>query len=272
MPVMATFFSVRRGRDPFFKTFMRTQFPKQVRDYEQKFGIRFLGWYNVAHGWDFDNVMLFELPDYATLDKLEAIPGFRVHLSLDEKNDAPARVGCAMIGQTAEIAPADKEPYALRDVTGTAESGPTRAGIAICDLLGGIFAVQGILLALEVRHRTGRGSPIGLDRSARHLNLATDRTFLFRHAEVTREADVPIVGDARRALPAFETGERLAQAGFVLHEAQFQAEEGAFAVEDGDEADLAAISAPGEVDAARCAAMQAEIAGSSDALTARYLG
>ena len=33
---------------------------------------RFLGWYNVAHGWDFDNVILLELPDYATLDKLEA--------------------------------------------------------------------------------------------------------------------------------------------------------------------------------------------------------
>ncbi len=75
VPVLATFFSVRRGRDPFFKTFMRTQFPKQVKIYEEKFGIRFLGWYNVAHGWDFDNVILLELPDYATLDKLEADEG-----------------------------------------------------------------------------------------------------------------------------------------------------------------------------------------------------
>src|SRR5579885_980161 len=48
----------------------------------------------------------------------------------------------------------------LMSVTGTGESGPTRAGIAICDLLGGIFAVQGILLALEVRHRTGRGQRV----------------------------------------------------------------------------------------------------------------
>jgi crotonobetainyl-CoA:carnitine CoA-transferase CaiB-like acyl-CoA transferase len=48
----------------------------------------------------------------------------------------------------------------LMSVTGTVESGPTRAGIAICDLLGGIFAVQGILLALEVRHRTGRGQRV----------------------------------------------------------------------------------------------------------------
>ena len=39
MPVLATYFSVRRGRDPFFKFFMRTIFPKQVKDYEEKFGI-----------------------------------------------------------------------------------------------------------------------------------------------------------------------------------------------------------------------------------------
>ena len=49
-----------------------TIFPKQVKEYEERFGIRFLGWYNVAHGWDFDNVILLDLPDYATLDKLEA--------------------------------------------------------------------------------------------------------------------------------------------------------------------------------------------------------
>ena len=72
VPVLATYFSVRRGRDPFFKFFMRTIFPKQVKDYEEKFGIRFIGWFNVAHGWDFDNVILLDLPDYATLDKLEA--------------------------------------------------------------------------------------------------------------------------------------------------------------------------------------------------------
>jgi len=45
-------------------------------------------------------------------------------------------------------------------VTGTAQSGPMRVGIAICDLLGGIFAAQGILLALEARHRTGRGQKV----------------------------------------------------------------------------------------------------------------
>jgi crotonobetainyl-CoA:carnitine CoA-transferase CaiB-like acyl-CoA transferase len=48
----------------------------------------------------------------------------------------------------------------LMSVTGTAESGPTRVGIAICDLLAGIFAAQGILLALEARHRTGYGQRV----------------------------------------------------------------------------------------------------------------
>jgi hypothetical protein len=77
VPVLVTYFSVRRGRDAFFKFFMRTVFPRQMREQEEKFGIKFLGWYNVAHGWDFDNVMLIQLPDYATLDKLEADEGIR---------------------------------------------------------------------------------------------------------------------------------------------------------------------------------------------------
>ena len=57
-----------------------------------------------------------------TLDKLEAIPGFNVNLSVAEFRRVLATCGCAMIGQTAEIAPADRKLYALRDVTGTVES------------------------------------------------------------------------------------------------------------------------------------------------------
>ncbi len=59
-----------------------------------------------------------------TLDKLEAIPGFCATLSLKEFRTALSKVGCAMVGQTAEIAPADKVLYALRDVTATVESVP----------------------------------------------------------------------------------------------------------------------------------------------------
>ena len=59
-----------------------------------------------------------------TLDKLEAIPGFRTQLTIDEFERILADVGCAMIGQTPEIAPLDKRLYALRDVTGTVSSLP----------------------------------------------------------------------------------------------------------------------------------------------------
>jgi pyrimidine-nucleoside phosphorylase len=57
-----------------------------------------------------------------TLDKLESIPGFRVRLSLAEFHEVLRTTGAAMIGQTPEIAPADRKLYALRDVTATIES------------------------------------------------------------------------------------------------------------------------------------------------------
>jgi pyrimidine-nucleoside phosphorylase len=57
-----------------------------------------------------------------TLDKLESIPGFNVNLSLVEFRKVLEGCGCALIGQTPEIAPADKKLYALRDATATVES------------------------------------------------------------------------------------------------------------------------------------------------------
>ncbi|GAC1649121.1 MAG: pyrimidine-nucleoside phosphorylase [Gemmatimonadaceae bacterium] len=59
-----------------------------------------------------------------TLDKLDAIPGFRTDLSLSEAVAQLERIGCALLGQTGEIAPADRRMYALRDATATVESVP----------------------------------------------------------------------------------------------------------------------------------------------------
>jgi pyrimidine-nucleoside phosphorylase len=59
-----------------------------------------------------------------TLDKIEAIPGFRIDLDLDRYRAVLNECGLVMIGQTAEIAPADKRLYALRDATATVESIP----------------------------------------------------------------------------------------------------------------------------------------------------
>ena len=59
-----------------------------------------------------------------TLDKLESIPGFRTRLTLEETVAQLERLGVAMIGQTAEIAPADRKFYALRDATATVEAIP----------------------------------------------------------------------------------------------------------------------------------------------------
>jgi len=57
-----------------------------------------------------------------TLDKLESIPGFNPRLTLDQFTEVLGEVGCGLIGQTEEIAPADRKLYALRDATATVES------------------------------------------------------------------------------------------------------------------------------------------------------
>ena len=87
-----------------------------------------------------------------TLDKLEAIPGFRVNLSTAEFRRVLQACGCAMIGQTAEIAPADRKLYQLRHFTSTIDSPPL-----ICASIMSKKLAEGInALVLDVK--TGSGA------------------------------------------------------------------------------------------------------------------
>jgi pyrimidine-nucleoside phosphorylase len=99
-----------------------------------------------------------------TLDKLESIPGFRTDLSLAEAKRLLETLDCALIGQTAEIAPADRKMYALRDATGTVEAIPLIAASIMSKKLA-----EGLTgLVLDVK----RGSGAFLPELDRGLELA----------------------------------------------------------------------------------------------------
>ena len=99
-----------------------------------------------------------------TLDKLESIPGFRTAITLDEARAQIERIGCAMMGQTAEIAPADRKMYALRDATGTVESIPLIASSIMSKKLA--EGLSGLVLDVK------RGSGAFLPELTRGLELA----------------------------------------------------------------------------------------------------
>ncbi|HUG38043.1 MAG TPA: thymidine phosphorylase [Candidatus Limnocylindrales bacterium] len=98
-----------------------------------------------------------------TLDKLEAIPGFSTDVSLARFKEILRTVGCAMIGQTAEIAPLDKRLYALRDVTGTVSAIPLIAASIMSTKLA--EGLTGLLLDVKV----GGGAFIPEEERAREL-------------------------------------------------------------------------------------------------------
>lgn len=83
-----------------------------------------------------------------TLDKLESIPGFRTRLSIKEFKEILAKVGCAMIGFSEEMAPLDRKLYALRDVTATIESIPLITSSIMSKKLS--EGIQGLVLDVKV--------------------------------------------------------------------------------------------------------------------------
>jgi pyrimidine-nucleoside phosphorylase len=124
-----------------------------------------------------------------TLDKLESIPGFNVNLSPKEFIKILRDCGCAMVGQTAEIVPADKRMYALRDVTGTVES-----PALICASIMSKKLAEGIdALVLDVK--TGSGAfmkrPADAERLAQMM-VDTGERMGKRMAALITDMDQPL--------------------------------------------------------------------------------
>jgi len=139
-----------------------------------------------------------------TLDKLESIRGFNVNLSPKKFLQVLRQCGCSMIGQTAEIAPADKRMYALRDVTGTVES-PS----LICASIMSKKLAEGIdALVLDVK--TGSGAfmkrPEDAERLAKMM-VETGERMGKRMAALITDMDQPLgrmVGNSLEVLECLE--------------------------------------------------------------------
>jgi pyrimidine-nucleoside phosphorylase len=139
-----------------------------------------------------------------TLDKLESIPGFNVNLSVSDFRRVLAKCGAAMIGQTAEIAPADKRIYALRDVTGTVES-----PYLICASIMSKKLAEGIdALVLDVK--TGSGAFMKSEKDAvflAELMVETGQRLGKRVAALITSMDQPLgraVGNALEVAECIE--------------------------------------------------------------------
>jgi pyrimidine-nucleoside phosphorylase len=140
-----------------------------------------------------------------TLDKLESIPGFRTGLPLEELRRSVATIGCALIGQTSEVAPADRKLYALRDVTGTVESIPLiTASIMSKKIAEGIGG-----LVLDVKF--GDGAFMKTEKDARALAQSlvdTGELAGVRTEALLTAMDAPLgraVGNALEIVEAIET-------------------------------------------------------------------
>ncbi len=145
-----------------------------------------------------------------TLDKLESIPGFNVNLSLADFRRVLETCGCALIGQTADIAPADKKIYALRDVTGTVES-----PALICASIMSKKLAEGIdAMVLDVK--VGSGAFMKKIDDASHLAellVETGKRMGKNVVAVLTDMNQPLGRKAGNAMEVAETIEALSGAG-----------------------------------------------------------
>src|ERR1700720_1555691 len=141
-----------------------------------------------------------------TLDKLESIPGFNVNLSLADFRCVLGKCGCALIGATDEIAPADKKIYALRDVTATVES-----PALICASIMSKKLAEGIdALVLDVK--TGSGAFLKSEKEAvglAELMVETGKRMGKRVVALITDMDQPLGRAAGNALEIEEVIEIL---------------------------------------------------------------
>jgi pyrimidine-nucleoside phosphorylase len=145
-----------------------------------------------------------------TLDKLESIPGFNVDLSLADFLRVLSSCGCALAGQTAEIAPADMKLYALRDVTGTVDS-----PYLICASIMSKKLAEGIdALVLDVK--TGSGAFMKKEEDAVYLAqlmVETGRRMGKRTVALVTDMDQPLGRAVGNALEVAESVEVLRGSG-----------------------------------------------------------
>jgi pyrimidine-nucleoside phosphorylase/thymidine phosphorylase len=138
-----------------------------------------------------------------TLDKLEAIPGFRVQLSLDEFSAQLASVGVVIAGQSEELVPADRELYALRDVTATVESVP----LIVASIVSKKFASGAAGVVFDVKcgggaFMRGREEAAILARELLHTSRALGRKARALLSDMAQPLGAE-VGNASEAAEAF---------------------------------------------------------------------